>query len=463
MKRVGSMSNKKNQPETLSRELQSRHIQLIAIGGAIGVGLFLGSASAIKTAGPAILINYIVAGLIIFLIMRALGELVLYKPVSGSFSTYASEFIGEWAGFFTGWTYWFMWVVIGMAEITAVGKYVNLWFPRIDNWIPALISLVFIYLINMIAVKVFGEVEFWFALIKVVTIILLILVGLLIIFTGIGNHGQATGFSNLWSHGGFFPEGFSGMLLSLQMVMFAFIGVELIGVTAGEAKDPDTTIPKAVDSVIWRILIFYVGSLTVILAIYPWIRLDENVSPFVLTFEKVGIPGAAMIINFVVLTAALSSCNSGVFSSGRMLFNLSQLKQAPKGFQTVNHRSIPAKAITISTFFLLIGVALNYFIPEKAFAYITSIGTVGAVWTWMIIMFAHLQYHKKVKAGKIKRSHFQMPGAPFTNWIVIIFLAAVIVLLAFDAETRIALIVGPIWFIILAIGYQVVKRKKDTN
>lgn len=455
------LAKNQNSQQGLSRELQSRHIELIALGGAIGVGLFLGSATAIKTAGPAILINYIVAGMIIFFIMRALGELVMYKPVSGSFSTYATEFIGEWAGFFTGWTYWFMWIVIGMAEITAIGKYVHLWFPHIDNWIPALISLVIIYMINMIAVKVFGEVEFWFALIKVVTIVILILVGLLIIFTGIGNNGHATGFSNLWSHGGFMPEGFSGLLLSLQMVMFAFIGVELIGITAGEAKDPDKTIPKAVDSVIWRILIFYVGSLTVILAIYPWIGLNEDISPFVLTFEKVGIPGAAMIINMVVLTAALSSCNSGVFSSGRMLFNLSHLSQAPRAFQKVTNRSIPGKAITISTLFLLIGVALNYFIPQKAFAYITSIGTVGAVWTWMIIMFAHLKYHQRVKAGKIKRSHFQMPGAPVTNWIVIVFLAIVIVLLAFNDETRIALIVGPIWFIILTLGYQFAKKKKQ--
>jgi amino acid transporter, AAT family len=217
------LAKKQSSQTGLSRELQSRHIELIAIGGAIGVGLFLGSASAIKTAGPGILINYIVAGMVIFFIMRALGELVLYKPVSGSFSTHATEFIGEWAGFFTGWTYWFMWIVIGMAEITAIGKYVHLWFPRIDNWIPALISLIVIYLINMIAVKVFGEVEFWFALIKVITIVILILVGLLIIFTGIGNNGQATGFSNLWSHDGFLPNGFSGLLLSLQMVIFAFI------------------------------------------------------------------------------------------------------------------------------------------------------------------------------------------------------------------------------------------------
>jgi AAT family amino acid transporter len=446
--------------ENLSRELKSRHIELIAIGGAIGVGLFLGSATAIKTAGPGILVDYLVAGFIIFLIMRALGELVIYKPVSGSFSTYAAEFIGQWAGFFTGWTYWFMWMVIGMAEITAIGKYINLWFPEVPPWIPALVALLVVYVINMIAVKVFGEVEFWFALIKVVTIIVLIFVGLLIIFTGIGNYGQATGFSNLWAHGGFVPNGFHGLLLALQMVMFAFIGVELVGITAGEAQDPNRTIPKAVNSVIWRILIFYVGSLAVILAMYPWNQLQENVSPFVLTFDKVGIPGAAIIINFVVLTAALSSCNSGVFSSGRMLFNLSHLRQAPQPLQEVSRNNVPAKAITFSALVLLIGVALNYFIPEKAFIYITSVGTVGAIWTWIIIMVAHLYYLKRVQAGEIKRGHFRLPGAPVTNWIVIFFLLVVVVLLAFDEGTRIALYVGPIWFIIVAIGYAIVKRKQ---
>ncbi len=450
--------SKEHPPEILARDLQNRHIQLIAIGGAIGVGLFLGSAKAIQTAGPAIILNYIIAGVFIFLLMRALGELAMYRPISGSFSVYASEFIGGWAGFFTGWTYWFMWTVIGMAEITAIGKYVQFWNPEVRTWIPALIALIVMYLINLIAVKLFGEVEFWFALIKVVTIVVLIIVGLFIIFTGIGNHGHPTGFSNLWMHGGFIPHGFWGMLLALQMVMFAFIGVELVGVTAGEAKDPEKTIPSAINGVIWRILIFYVGSLLVIMAIYPWINLNGQESPFVLTFERIGIPAAAAIINFVVLTAALSSSNSGIFSSGRMLYNLAKARQAPSGFSKVSGHNVPARAITASSFLLLIGVALNYFIPEKAFTYITSIGTVGGVWTWIMIVYTHLKYHQQVKAGKIKRSHFRMPGAPFTNWLVLLFLVFVIIFLWFDPDTRIALIVGPIWFLILGISYQFVKK-----
>lgn len=449
-----------NKPkEELARGLNDRHIQLIAIGGAIGVGLFLGSAQAIQTAGPALLLAYAIGGLIIFFIMRALGELALYKPVAGSFSTYATEFVAPWAGFVTGWNYWFMWVVTGMAEITAVGVYTRYWLPDIPQWLPALGALLFVYIINLIAVKLFGEVEFWFALIKVVTIIILIAVGLVIIFTGWGNEGQIVGFSNLWTNDGFMPFGTLGILLSLQMVMFAFLGVELIGVTAGEAKDPEKTLPKAINNTIWRILIFYIGALAVIMAMYPWNQMDETTSPFVLIFAKVGIPAAAGIINFVVMTAALSSCNSGIFSTGRMLYTLAHQRQAPHALGKLNTRQVPARGITLSALIMLIGVLLNYVIPDKAFIYITSVATFGALWTWGIIIYAHLQFRKKL-GNQVK---FRMPGYPFTNWIALIFLGLVAVLLAFNAETRIALIVGPIWLIILVISYQFVKKYQKPN
>ena len=302
---------------------------MIAIGGAIGVGLFLGSAQAIQLAGPALLLAYAIGGMIMFFLMRALGELALYQPVAGSFSTYASEFIAPWVGFVTGWNYWIVWVVTGMEEITAVGVYFRYWFPEVPQWIPALLALLGVYIINLIAVRLFGEFEFWFAMIKVVTIVALIVIGLVILFTGWGNGGKIVGFSNLWVNGGLMPNGILGILLSLQMVMFSFLGMELIGVTAGEAKDPAITLPKAINATIWRILIFYIGALAVILSLYPWNTMDGNTSPFVLTFAKVGIPAAAGIINFVVLTAALSSCNSGVFSTGRMLYTLAGKGHAP--------------------------------------------------------------------------------------------------------------------------------------
>lgn len=449
---------RQTQNEALSRGLSDRHIQLISIGGAIGVGLFLGSATAIQAAGPALILSYALGGIIIFFVMRALGELILYKPVAGSFSTYANELIGPWAGFITGWTYWFMWVVTGMAEITAVGIYVNTWFPQVPQWIPALIALVLVYLINLTAVKLFGEVEFWFALIKVVTILALIVVGLAIIVTGWGNGGQAIGFSNLWEHGGFMPKGIGGVLLALQMVMFAFLGIELVGVTAGEAQHPEKTIPSAINKIIWRILIFYIGALLIILSLYPWNQLDGQTSPFVLTFAKIGIPAAAGIINFVILTAALSSCNSGVFSTGRMLYTLAGQKYAPEALYHVSRRHVPSRGITVSALVLLFGVVLNYFIPEKAFTYITSVATVGALWVWGIILYSHIQF---------RRTHqptaFKMPGTPWTNWIGILFLLFVTILLALDEGTRISLYVAPIWFGILAICYRWVRKYNQPN
>ncbi len=278
--------------DSLNRGLRERHIRLMALGSTIGVGLFLGSASAIKLAGPAILLSYVLGGIAIFIIMRALGEMAVHQPVAGSFSRYAQDHLGPLAGYLTGWNYWFMWVVTCVAEITAVGIYMAVWFPSVPQWIWALMALVAMSAVNLAAVKAYGEFEFWFAMIKVVTIVVMIVAGACMIVFGLGNHGVATGVSNLWKHGGFFPHGGVGMLMALQMVMFAYLGVEMIGVTAGEATNPKKSIPDAINSVFWRILIFYVGALFVILAIYPWNEIGTNGSPFVMTFERLGIKSA---------------------------------------------------------------------------------------------------------------------------------------------------------------------------
>jgi amino acid transporter, AAT family len=439
--------------EDFHRGLKERHIQMIAIGGAIGVGLFLGSATAIQKAGPSLLFSYAVAGVVIFLIMRALGELLMYRPVSGAFATYAEEFVGAWAGFVTAWTYWLMWVVIAMAEITAVGIYTEYWWPSVPQWIPALVALIVLFSVNLIAVGLFGEFEFWFALIKVVTIVLMIVVGLAIIIFGFTALGDSASFSNLWSHGGFFPKGFKGPFLALQIVMFAFLGVELLGVTAGEAQNPQKTIPSAINKVIYRILLFYIGALTVIMALVPWDELNAKTSPFVLVFDKVGIPAAAGIVNFVVLTAALSSCNSGIFSTGRMLYTLAGYGQAPAALRKVSRQKVPAAGMTASFAVMLIGVVVNYFIPDRAFAYITSIATVCGLFVWAMIAFAHLRYRRYVNEGRLPVSTYRLPGSPATNWVVLGFLLLVLVLLAFSKDTRIALYVTPLWIVVMAVGY----------
>ncbi|MEB3750687.1 amino acid permease [Geobacillus icigianus] len=439
------------QPQ-LHRGLEERHISLMSLGAAIGVGLFLGSASAIEMAGPGILLAYALSGVVMFFIMRALGEMAVDHPVAGSFSRYAYQYLGPLAGYLTGWNYWFLWVVTCIAEITAVGIYMQFWFPDTPRWVWALAALMVMTLVNFLAVKAYGEFEFWFAFIKIVTIVAMIVIGFGMIAFGIGNGGVATGISNLWKHGGFFPHGISGVLMSLQMVMFAYLGIEMIGVTAGEVKNPQKSLTKAINSVFWRILIFYVGALFVIMSIYPWNEIGEKGSPFVLTFEKIGIHAAAGIINFVVLTAALSSCNSGIFSTSRMLFNLAEQQEAPQAFGRLTSRGIPGVALIVTAVAMLVGVYLNY-VSEKVFQWVTSVATFGAIWTWAMILLSQLKFRKQLNAEQVKRLAFKLPFYPYSSYISLAFLLAVVALMAYFPDTRIALLVGPAWLLLLTAVY----------
>ena len=450
---------KHHESEKLQRGLDNRHIQLIALGGAIGVGLFYGSSATIQMAGPAILLSYLIGGIVIFTIMRALGEMAVDEPISGSFSSYAHRYLGPFAGYLTGWTYWFMWVVVGMAEITVIGVYVNYWFPDIPQWVTALATLIVVTLINLMNVKAFGEFEFWLALIKVVAIIGMILVGLGIILFGIGNGGQPMGLDNLWAHGGFMPNGIEGILLSLVLVMFSFGGVELVGITAGEAKDPRKSIPSAINNVVWRILIFYIGALGIMMILYPWNEVGSNGSPFVLIFDKIGIPGAAHIINFVVLTAALSAFNSGMFSTGRMLYNLSLQNNGPKYFGKLNKHQTPRRGILFSASFLLVAVFLNYIIPEKVFMFISSVATVAVITSWTIILLTQIKFRQSKTKEEVGKLAFKMPLHPLSNYVALVFLAFVIVLMAFMEGMREALYVAPVWFLILYVGYRLKTKK----
>ncbi|HEY6484609.1 MAG TPA: amino acid permease [Steroidobacteraceae bacterium] len=443
----------------LARALHNRHIQLIALGGTIGVGLFLGSAGAIRKAGPGLLLSYLVGGAAIFFIMRALGELLIYRPVAGSFATYAEEFVGPFAGFVTGWSYWFMWIVTAMAELTAIGIYVHFWLPDVPQWLPGLCALGLLYGTNTLAVRVYGELEFWFALLKVITIVALIAAGVFVIVFHVGRLGPAASFSNLWSHGGFLPFGLIGVVLTLQIVMFAYSGVELIGVTAGEAHDPQVVLPRATNSIIFRILIFYIGALVITMALVPWDQLDPQMSPFVLLFQKMGIPAAASIINVVVITAAASSCNGGLFSTARMLYALALRGQAPRGFGTLSSRHVPVKAVHASAAVMLIGVVLNYVVPKEVFTWVTSIALIGTLWTWIIILVAHRNYRIAVAQGRAPAVRFRMPGSPFMNWLVIAFLLMVAAMFSLDADTRVALYVAPLWFGLLAVGYSRLKAR----
>lgn len=438
----------------LARGLSPRHIQLIALGSAIGVGLFLGSAQAINRAGPALLIAYALGGAAVFMVARALGELLLYRPVTGSVATYADEFLGPWAGFLTGWSFWLLYLVVGVAEITAVGIYVQYWFPSVPQWMPALATLAVLTAANLMAVRIFGELEFWFALIKVIAVIALILFSIAILAFGVGGSlGGSASISNLWTHGGLLPHGLAGLAMALPIATFAFGGIELIGVTAGEARDPERTLPRAVNGVLYRILIFYIGAIAAILTLVPWDELPTSASPFVLVFDHFGIPAAATVVNLVVITAAASACNSGVFSTGRMLHTLARAGQAPHALAGLNRQRVPSAAVLASVALMLGGVVLNYLVPQRVFVYVVSVALSVQLWIWGSIILAHLGYRKAVLSGAARPSTYRMPGAPYTSYLTLLFLLLVAGLLVLDPQTRIALYVAPVWFAGLTIGF----------
>ncbi|MEU0410458.1 amino acid permease [Streptomyces griseorubiginosus] len=457
---TGSDSGSEKAPEEgYERGLGSRQVQMIAIGGAIGVGLFLNAGANIAKAGPSLILMYALAGVIIFFIMRALGELLLYRPVSGSFAEYSREFLGPFFGYFTGWTYWLMWVVTGMAELTAAAIYIHYWFPGIPQWVTALVFLVVLFTANLISVKLFGEIEFWASMIKVTALIGMIVIGLGVLTFGFSNAGDTAAVSNLWEYDGFFPNGIGSSLMTLQGVMFAYLAVELVGVTAGESENPEKTLPKAINTLPWRIALFYVGALTVILCVVKWTEFSKGVSPFVKAFAMIGIPAGAGIVNFVVLTAALSSCNSGMYSTGRMLRNLADSGEAPAVFGRLSATKTPALGITVSVLFMGIGVVLNYVVPEKAFGYVTSVAVGAGIWTWLMILVSHVLYRRAVAAGRLPASSFPAPGGSVGSWIAIAFLLFVTGLIMKDSESRISLYVLAVWAVILCVGWVVLKSR----
>ncbi|MEK3863234.1 amino acid permease [Paenibacillus sp. FSL H7-0716] len=445
--------------QELKRDLENRHVQLIAIGGTIGTGLFLGSGKAIQLAGPSIIFAYLIVGIAIFFVMRALGELLLSKAGYQSFTDIAEDYLGPRAAFVTGWTYWFCWIMTAMADIIAVGVYVQYWFD-IPQWIPAVICLIILLGLNLLTVKSFGELEFWFALIKVITILALIAIGVVLLVIGFKTTTGTVALSNIWAHGGVFPNGISGFLLSFQMVVFAFVGVELVGVSAAETSNPEKTIPSAINKIPLRILFFYVGAIIALLCINAWTELNPAESPFVKTFSLVGIPIAAGVINFVVLTSAASACNSGMFSTSRILYNLSRNDQAPANFAKLNKNHVPSNALFISTLVLSVGALLSKLIPETAFGIVTTISAICFIWVWGVVLICHLRY-KKTKPELQAKSKFKAPFTPFVNYVVLALFAIILIIMLFADETRPALLLTPLWFILLFVLYSINRRKRE--
>ncbi|MGW6567451.1 amino acid permease [Streptomyces sp. NPDC054975] len=451
--------------EGYHRALGARQIQMIAIGGAIGTGLFLGAGKGISKAGPSLILAYAIAGLVIFFIMRALGELLMYRPVSGSFSEYAREFIGPFWGFVTGWTYWLFWVVTGITEVTAASAYMQYWTKNADGWLNqpqwvfALIFTVVLFLANLISVKLFGELEFWFSMVKVTAIVGMILICAGVLTVGFSDAGDTASISLLWSEGGFFPKGIGSTLMTLQMVMFAFLAVELVGVTAGESKDPKTVLPKAINTVPWRIAVFYVGALIMILSVVPWTHFQPGISPFVAAFEKMGLGIGAAIVNFVVLTAALSSCNSGMYSTGRMLRDLALNGQGPKFFTKLTKNGLPLVGTSFSAGLMMVGVWINYQWPGEAFNYVVSFATISGMWAWIMILVSQVRFRLKADRGELPQSSFKAPGGIWLSLFSLAFIGMVIVMMGIDKDARISLYCAPLWGLILGVSYLVLKAR----
>ncbi|UXK11600.1 aromatic amino acid transporter AroP [Erwinia pyrifoliae] len=447
------------QGDTLKRGLKNRHIQLIALGGAVGTGLFLGSASVIQSAGPGVILGYAIAGFIAFLIMRQLGEMVVEEPVAGSFSHFAYKYWGNFAGFASGWNYWVLYVLVAMAELTAVGKYIQFWYPEIPTWMSAAAFFVLINAINLTNVKVFGEMEFWFAIIKVVAVIAMILFGCWLLF---GGHGgpQAT-VRNLWQQGGFLPHGFTGLVMMMAAIMFSFGGLELVGITAAEADNPEKSIPKATNQVIYRILIFYVGSLAVLLSLLPWTRVTADTSPFVLIFHELGDTLVANALNVVILTAALSVYNSCVYCNSRMLFGLAQQGNAPKALLKVDRRGVPVVSILFSAVATGLCVLLNYLMPGEAFALLMALVVSALVINWAMISMAHMKF-RRTKNHQGVQTRFPALFYPLGNWICLLFMVAILVLMAITPGMAISVWLIPVWVLILAVGYWIKTRTQRT-
>ena len=439
----------------MHRGLKNRHLQMIALGTAVGTGLFYGSTATIAMAGPSVSLSYLTGGIVIFFIVRMLGEMAVEEPVSGSFSYYASKYWGKFPGFLAGWNYWFLYILVSMAELSAVSIYLSYWFPDLPKWISVLVCLIIITAVNLVTVSAYGEIEFWMAFIKIAAIIGMILLGSYYIFTDPDPFPE--NFSNLWIHGGFFPNGIEGMIMSLAPVLFSFGGIELIGITAGEAENPEKTIPRAINQVIYRILIFYVGTMIVLMTLWPWNEVGKDASPFVQIFSNAGFTSTANILNFVVLTAAVSVYNSAIYSNSRMLFGLAKSGNAPKFFERLSRRGVPVNGILVSSGITLLAAVLNYLLPDEVFMYMMSIVTGAIVISWGLIVLTHLKFRKHCEAAGIVPK-FKSLFYPFTNYLCLAFLAGILVIMAMMEEMRLAVIVMPIWVLVIRFLYQSKKK-----
>ncbi|MFZ1382720.1 MAG: amino acid permease [Scrofimicrobium sp.] len=450
----------------LERALGNRHIQLIAIGGAIGTGLFMGSGKTISVAGPSVILVYMIIGFMLYFVMRAMGELLLSRTSYRNFADFAGDILGPWAAFFVGWTYWFAWVVTGVADVIVIASvYVKFWISEdlLPVWITGMVVVVLLVLLNLPSVKGFGETEFWFAMIKIVAIIALIVVGLVLIITGFTHEyesgGATASFMNLFNQeGGFFGGGLMGFVMGFQIALFAFVGIELVGTAAAETKNPEHNLPKAINAIPIRIIMFYVGSLIILMSVVPWQNFSKDESPFVMLFSLAGLGAAAHLVNMVVLTSAASSANSGIYSTSRMVYGLATEGDAPQVFARLSKRHVPQNALFLSGVMLLSSLLLlaTGLDKSRGFSIVTTISSLVFMFVWGMIMISYIVYRRR-RPQDHAVSKFKMPLGRIMPYVVLAFFMFLLWAFTKDQDTLAGLLATPIWFALVGIGYLFVR------
>jgi AAT family amino acid transporter len=439
----------------LARRLSTRHLTMIAIGGAIGTGLFLGSSLAVHAAGPAVVLSYLMGAGIALLLMGALSEMAVAHPTAGSFGVYAELYVSRWAGFVVRYTYWAVQAIAIGGEATAVAVYCGWWFPNVPGWLWIVGFSVVLLAVNASSVASFGEFEYWFAMIKVVAIVLFIAFGILML-TGMGP-GRALGLGNFTAHGGFFPHGMLGAWMALVFVIFSYIGTEVVAVTAGEAKDPERAVPKAMRQMVGRLILFYLGAIVVLIAVVPWDKIqpgaDVTASPFVTVFQVIGIPAAAHVVNFVVITAALSSINCNFYLVTRMMFSLSRGGYAPVVFGRVSRKGVPVNALLVSAFGLGIATVVAWLYPRSAYVYMFGVALFGGLFVWLMIFVTHLYFRPRWEAAGGRRLPVRMPGYPYTSVLGATAIAAILLTTWWVEGMRSTLISGIPWLVFISLMY----------
>ncbi len=443
----------------LKRAMSQRQIQMLALGGVLGVGLFYGASVSVKLAGPAVIIDFIVCGIVVAIVIRALAEMTAERPISGSFSQYASDAFGPGTGFVTAGMWWFFWVATVMSELAAIGKLFEFWFPALPAWVPGAVALVLFTFSNLLAVKIFGEIEYWFAILKVLAVVVFMIFGVLVMFTGVFSHGTAPGFSNLWVNGGFAPNGLLGIVMAISLTVQAYSGVETLAVEAGETANPERNVRRAFRAISWRIAILYVGSIFIMLCAFPWDYLiNHSASPYVILFEKIGIPVAASVVNIIIICSGLSSCNTGLYGGSRMLFGAAEGSRFERSLTAVNKRRVPHVAVWLTGAAIAVGIVITYLAPNNVYVWITSASAFADLWVWGIILASEMVFRRRAdrEGRQLRLPLGWWPLTPILGLVLVIACFAAIVT---SPLTRISVFSGVAFFVLLWIYYGLTARK----